>query len=241
MHSKNKEIKEVLQLKENKILVFNNKNNLQMGLKVVKLPEIQDSTKSINNIDIEGRDGGLTEFNKYIKDTKQVECDFRGSNPDKIIRWLRGKGPVIFGNRPDRFYDAEINNSVPLSQVIENKLYNFIVQFDCQPFGYLLDGQEIITLTNGTTLLHSKADYKSLPLITIYGTGSCTFNINGRTFTITEIGTSITIDSDIEGCYNGKDNMINGKYPYLDIGENVISWTGTGVTKVDVMPRWRCI
>lgn len=228
-------------MKENKILVFNNKNNLSMGLKVVSLPSIQDSTKSTNNLDIEGRDGTLTEFNKYTSDIKQVECDFRGSDTDKVIKWLRGKGKVIFGNRSDRFYDAEILNPVPLNQVIENKLYNFIVQFDCQPFGYLLDGQEIRTITSGTILNHNKADYISKPLITIYGAGSCTFTINSRSFTITEIGTSITIDSSIESCYNGKDNMINGKYPYLDIGENTISWTGTGVTKVEIKPNWRCI
>lgn len=228
-------------MKENKILVFNNKNNIDMNLKIVSLPPIQDSTKSTNDVDIDGADGTLTEFNKYTSDIKPVECDYQGNDPDKIVRWLRGKGPVIFGNRPDRFYNAEIVNPIPINQIIENQLYNFLVQFKCQPFGYLLDGQDFRTITNGTILNHNKADYISLPIITIYGTGSCIVTINNRNFTITEIGTSITIDSSIQKLLCWKENKINGPYPYLDIGENLITWTGTGVTKVEIKPNWRCI
>ncbi|WP_315069611.1 phage tail protein [uncultured Clostridium sp.] len=228
-------------MKEYNILTYNWKNNLTMNLKIVKLPYIQDSTKSTNDIDIDGKDGTLTEFVKYTSDVKEVECDFRGSNVNEVVKWLRGKGPVIFGNRPDRYYDAEIVNVVPLDQIIEDQLYNFPIQFKCQPYGYLLDGKDKRIIISGTKLFHNKADTISLPVITIYGTGSCTFNINGRAFTITEIGTNITIDSTIRSCYDGKDDKINGKYPYLDIGENLITWSGSGVTKVEIKPNWRCI
>lgn len=230
-------------MKEDRVLIFNGINNKDMDLKVVSLPPIQDSTKSTNDADIDGMDGTLTEFNKYTSDTKSVECDYKDEScdPDKIVSWLRGSGKVVFGNRPDRYYNAEINNVVPLSQIIENQMYNFIVQFKCQPFGYLHEGQKKITLTSGTTLLNNKVDYYSLPVITIYGTGSCTFTINGRTLTITEIGGSITIDSTIESCYNGKDNMISGDYPYLDVSKNIISWSGSNVTKVEIITNWRCI
>jgi phage-related protein len=213
-----------------------------MNLKVVKLPPIQDSTKSTNDVDIDGRDGNLTEFNKYTSDIKQVECDLRGSQIDKVVKWLRGSGPVIFGNRPDRYYNAEIVNVVPLEQIIENQLYNFPIQFKCQPFGYLLNGKDKRSITNGIQLFHNKADIISLPIITIYGSGSCTFNINGRVFTISEIGTSITIDSTIKMCYDGKEDKINGPYPYLEPDvNNTITWSGTGVTKVEITPNWRCI
>lgn len=228
-------------MKEDRVLIFNNRNNLSMGLKVVSLPPLQDSTKLTNDVDIDGMDGNLTEFVKYTSDIKQVECDLRGADTNKVIRWLRGKGKVIFGNRTDRFYNAEIVSTVSLNQVVENGLYNFLIQFKCQPFGYLLDGQEPITILNNTTLYNDKADYKSLPIITVYGTGSCVFTINSRSFTITEIGGSITIDSSIGSCYDGKDNKISGKYPYLDVEENVISWTGAGVTGVEITPNWRTI
>ncbi|NRT90021.1 phage tail protein [Clostridium beijerinckii] len=225
-----------------KTLIWNGRVAENEGLKIISLPPIQLSTPVVNDVDIEDRDGTLTEFKKYTADTKQVEADYIGNNPLNVASWLQGSGEVIFGNIPDRYYKARINNVVPISQVIENQMYNLLIQFYCQPFGYLLEGKEPITLTSGTTLNNSKASYISLPKIIIYGTGSCAFTINNRTFNITNIvGGNITIDSDLRGVLENKGQYMTGKFPFLDIGENNVSWTGTGVTKVDIIPNWRCL
>lgn len=225
-----------------KELIWNGRMSEKEGLRIISLPPIQLSTPVINVVDIEERDGTLTDFKKYTADTKQVEADYIGNNPLKIANWLQGSGEVIFGNIPDRYYKARINNVVPISQIIENQMYNLLIQFYCQPFGYLLEGKETITLTNGTTLNNNKVTYISLPKITIYGTGVCAFTINNRTFNITNItGGSITIDSDRQIVLDDKGKYMTGKLPYLDIGENIITWTGTGVTKVEIIPNWRCL
>jgi len=225
-----------------KTLIWNGIKAEDMGVKIVSLPPIQLSTERVTETEITGRDGFLTEKDGYSGDTKPVEADYKGDNPLKLINWLQGSGEVVFGNVDDRYYKARINNIVPLSQVIEKQLYNFPIEFRCQPFGYLLDGKDVLTLTTGTTLNHNKATHISKPLITIYGTGSCAFTINSRTFNITSItGGSITIDSDIEEVYEGKGNYMTGKFPYLDIGENVISFVGAGVYKIEIIPQWRCL
>ena len=225
-----------------KTLVWNNKKAEDMGLKIISLPPIQLSNQRVNETPLNGRDGFLTELDGYDGDTKQVIADLKGIvDPLKVLNWLQGSGEVIFGNMDDRYYKARINNIVPLSQVIEKQLYNCPIEFRCQPFGYLLDGKEEITLTTGTTLNHNKATYKSLPTITIYGTGSCTFTINSRTFNISEIGTSIRIISDIEQVANDKGDKMTGLFPYLDVGENIVSFTGSGITKVEIIPNWRCL
>lgn len=225
-----------------KTLVWKGRKAEDEGLKIISLPPIQLSQERINERTVPDRDGFLTEFEGYDGDTKSVEVDYKGNNPLRIANWLKGEGEVIFGNLPDRFYKARINNKIPIETIIENEMYNFPIEFRCQPFGYLLDGKEPITLTGATTLNHNKATYKSLPIITIYGTGACTFNINSRTFNITSItGGSITIDSFLELVYNDKGDKMTGLFPYLDIGENQISWTGTGVTKVLIQPNWRCL
>lgn len=225
-----------------KTLIWNGISAESMGVKIISLPPIQNSTERVEEKEISGRDGSLTEIDGYAPDTKPVECDFRGSNPQKIVQWLKGQGEVTFGDRPDRYYKARINNVVPLDQVIENQLYNFPIQFKCQPFGYFLEGKETLTITNGTILNHNEATYTSLPTITIYGTGTCTFTINGRTFNITSItGGSITIDSFLKIVLENKGDKMEGSFPYLDIGENQISWTGSGVTKVELIPNWRAI
>lgn len=223
-----------------KTLVWNGIKAENMGVKIISLPPIQLSTERITEEEVAGRDGSLTDFDGYSPDTKPVLCDFRGANTQRLLSLLKGKGEVIFGNMPDRYYKARINNTVPLDQVIQNELYNFPIQFRCQPFGYLIDGKDVITLTTGTTLNHSKATHISLPLLTVYGTGACSVTINGRTFNITEIGGSITIDSDIQQVLSGKGIYMTGKFPYLDIGENQITWSGN-INHVDFRPNWRCL
>jgi phage-related protein len=221
---------------------FNNKVSDNEDIRVISLPPITQSTERVNEYTIDGKDGHLTELNGYEGETKPVIADYFGKTPSKLYNWLKGDGEVIFGDQADRYYKARISNKIPFEEYIKNQIYTFPIEFRCQPFGYLLEGKEVKTLTSGTTLNNNKATHISKPIITIYGTGACSVTINGRTFNITSItGGSITIDSDIEEVYNGKGRQMTGKFPYLDVGENVISFTGSGVSKIEVTANWRAI
>lgn len=226
-----------------KTWIWNNKRAEDMDIKTISLPDIKLSDERKTETTIPGRDGFLTELDGYDGDTKEVKADFIGTREKalRVAQWLKGEGEVVFGNIPDRYYKARINNMIPISQIIENQMYTFPIEFRCQPFGYLLDGKKTLTITNGTVLNHSKATTESLPVITLYGTGLCAFTINSRTFNITEIGTSITIDSLMKLVYNDKGDKMEGKFPYLDIGENTITWTGTNVTAVEIQTNWRAL
>ncbi|EDT75158.1 hypothetical protein [Clostridium butyricum] len=223
-------------------LIWNGKVAEQMGLKVISLPPIQLSTERIDEKEVEGREGTLTFVNGYTSDEKTVECDYRGNNPLKIADWLQGSGKVIFGNMEDRYYKARINNVVPISQVLENYLYNFQVKFKCQPFGYLLEGEYPIEITkSGTVLCNVKSTYKSLPLITVYGTGAGVLIVNGIHYTITNINGQISLDCDIQEVLDDKGQYFESDdFPELIIGENTISWSG-GITKAVITPRWRTL
>ena len=225
-----------------KTWIWNNKKAEDMDIKTISLPDIKLSDERKTETTIPGRDGFLTELDGYDGDTKEVKADFIGTREKalRVAQWLKGEGEVVFGNIPDRYYKARINNMIPISQIIENQMYTFPIEFRCQPYGYLLDGKEEITITSGTILNHNKADTESLPIITINGTGPCTFTINNRTFNISEIGGSITINSLMKLVYNDKGDKMTGKFPYLDIGENLITFTGTAITSVNIVPNWRC-
>jgi phage-related protein len=233
-----------------KTLIWNDNTAESKGLKIVSLPPIKLSDEKIDEKEIDGRDGSLTEKKGYQAETKQVVCDFNGNNSQalSLLDWFQGEGEVIFGNIPDRYYKARINNAIPLEQIIVNKMHTFTAQFRCQPFGYLLDGKETLTLTGSTTLFHDKATYYSLPTITIYGSGACTFTINNRTFNIKPaFNGSITIDSFLQEVTSNNGELMSGDFPYLDYqdkkkglsGENNISWTGN-ITRVEITPYWRC-
>nr|WP_321026283.1 distal tail protein Dit [Clostridium neonatale] len=224
-----------------KTLIWNGKTAEQMGLKIISLPPIQASTERIDEQDIEGRDGTLTFRNGYTSDEKPVEADYRGNKPMEIANWLQGKGEVIFGNMPDRYYNARINNVVPLDEVIRNQLYNFPIKFKCQPFSYLLSGKNKISITSSGTIINNPGTYKSLPLISVYGSGTGSLTINGIIYTLTNIGDSITIDSEIMEVLNSKGNYLEcDNFIELATGKNTITFSG-GITKVEIVPRWRCI
>lgn len=221
-------------------LIWNGRTAEQMGLKIISLPSIQLSTERVDEKEIEGRDGTLTSINGYTSDEKIVEADYRGDKPFEIANWLKGSGKVIFGNMEDRYYKARINNVVPISQILENYLYNFQVKFKCQPFGYLLEGDYPIELIKSGTVLYNPGTYKSLPLITVYGTGAGILNINNVSYSITNIGNSIVLDCDIQEVLNSKGQYFESdNFPELNTGENAITWSG-GITKVIIIPRWRC-
>jgi len=226
-----------------KTWTWNNKRAEDMDIKTISLPPIKLAEERKTETVIQGRDGVLTELDGYDADTKQIECDYTGDKTKalRIARWLKGEGEVIFSNMPDRYYKARINNMIPISQIIENQKYTFPVEFRCQPFGYLLDGKEERIISSGAILNHNKADIESLPTITLNGTGSCSFTINSRTFNISEIGGSITINSLMKLVYNDKGDKMVGKFPYLDIGENTITFSGSNITSCILIPNWRCL
>lgn len=222
-----------------KTLIWNGKTAEQMKLKIISLPPIQVSTERIDEEDIEGRDGTLTYINGFTSDEKEVEADYIGNKPYEIVNWLQGDGEVIFGNLPDRYYKARINNVVPLQQVIENQLYNLLIKFKCQPFKYHFEGNEGKTFTISGSVVENPGTYKSLPLITVYGNGAGALLINGITYTITNIGGSITIDSETKEVLNNKGDYVEtDNFIELVPGENTIIFSG-GITMVEIVPHWR--
>lgn len=222
-----------------KTLIWNGKTAEQMGLKIISLPPIQASTERIDEQDIEGRDGTVTFFNGYTSDEKEVEADYRGNKPLEIVNWLRGNGEVTFGNMPDKYFKARINNVVPLDEVIRNQLYNFPIKFKCQPFRYHIGGKKKIIITSTGTIINNPGTYKSLPTIIVYGTGTGSLIINGITYTFTNISGSISVNSDIqEVLYDKGDYLQADEFIELPIGKSVVTFSG-GITKVEIIPYWR--
>lgn len=211
-----------------------------MDLITKKLPPISISTPKSEDIEVDGMDGSLTRIGGYEGDLKEVDAHYIGSDPYRICNWLRGNGEVIFGNDEYFYYKARINNKIPLEQLIANKLYYFPVIFKCQPFKYYLSGKKTeIIMLNGT-FLNNFGNYKALPIITVYGSGNITVNINGRAFVIANLNDSITIISEIQQVLDDKGGLMEGDFPYFDEGKNIITWNGN-ITKIEVTPNWRCL
>ncbi|WP_061342909.1 phage tail protein [Clostridium botulinum] len=219
------------------MFIFNNISSEDMGLIVQELPPISTPEETINKSDVPGGVPILQNCGYGLLE-KPCTCHYEGNNPDKLLQWLRGSGKVIFSNLKDRYYKSYIGNKIPLEQILRNKLYKFPVIFICKPFGYLLDGDIPIMVTKPTKLNNVKCNHKSLPTITIKGTGSAIFTINNRSFKITNINGEITINSEKESVLNDRGEYMEGEFPYLDPGENLITWIGN-IKEVTIIPYWR--
>ena len=217
--------------------IWNGISSKDMGLKVKSFPDISISEMEYEDIDIEDRDETLTEFKKYKSKIKTVEADFLGKENEayEISKWLRGSGTIIFGNMPNVYYKSRINNVVPLEQVLANIIYELTIDFKCQPFGYLIDGNRYRTIKSGD-ILNNFGNYKSLPMIKVEGSGTLT--INGINYIIKE---SMTIDCQMEEVLDGKgDKFEADEFPYLHEGRNTIAYT-SGITKLEIKPNWRIL
>lgn len=222
------------------MFIFNNISSDNMDLIVEKLPPISTPDERINKEDIPGGTQILKSTGYDLMD-KPCICHYVGKNFDNLLQWLRGSGKVIFANLPDRYYKAYIGNKIPLEQIARNMLHKFTLTFTCTPFGYLIEGDEPIELTSSGILYNGKATHESYPTITIKGSGAATFTINNRTFSITDInGGSITIVSEPgkQQVLDKKGRYMEGEFPYLDVDDNSISWTGN-ITSVEIIPYWR--
>lgn len=126
------------------------------------------------------------------------------------------------------------------------------------PIEYILTSQEVALLTGVNNIWGDTGDvsmtvitptnfinpstFASKPIIRVYGAG--TFRVGDIYITISShTQPYIDIDCEMQDCYYGATNMnayvafSGGEYPELVPGNNYVL-LGTGITKLEVTPRW---
>ena len=222
---------------------FKGKDSRDFGILISAAPEKVRAERRVEQVTIPGRNGDLTvDEGTYAPYVISVECSTRGNeNLDEILAWLNGAGGLILCTEPDKVFRASIYNKISVADMIY--LYNsFLLQFRVQPFKYSVNAAgDALELTAPTTIRNSGTVY-SEPLITVYGSGDITLNINGNPYPLRNVDGNITIDSEMMEVFKGSTNQ-NSKYggaefPRFEVGKNEISWTGS-VSKIKIQPRWR--
>lgn len=227
---------------------FNSKNSYKdFGLNIKSRPNIPIAERNINVINIEGSNGDLIEdlgtyksipidvpFNKL---TTNFHNNFR-----QIKAWLQNisDNKLVFTDDADNFYQVEY---VKLPADIERKykvLGSFTATFVCKPFSYNFSGLNSITVANNTIIINEGTE-KADPIINVTGSGTIQLYINNRELIINNLSSNIILNSILKEAYdsdyNNLNGSINGNYPYLDVGKNLITWTGN-ITKLMIIPNW---
>ena len=145
---------------------------------VSEYPAISRPKERVSQIAIPGRSGVLmlpeSDLPVYEPVLRTAQCRVRpDADIDAICAWLQGSGSVVFGNEPDRSYDARIINQIDFSKILRGRGFrSFAVPFQCQPYKRLYPPAEEMTLTASGMTMHNPGTVPAWPKFTLYGSGT---------------------------------------------------------------------
>lgn len=215
------------------------------GVIVSELPPITKPKMRVRVDTIDGKDGAETVNLGFEAYTKTVKIGLtKNYDIDNIIAWLHGEGNIQFSNEPDKYYRVKIHDQIDFERLLRFRTAE--IKFFTQPFKYSaterVKSVDVTGLT--TTEIRNAGNYFSKPIITFTGSGTINVSVNGSQKCVLYLGTneSITLDADKQEAYSGeilKNRQMDGVFPTLEVGKNVVTWTGT-LTKIEILhySRW---
>lgn len=122
----------------------------------------------------------------------------------------------------------------------DGRRVDYQIKFALAPFKYGSDN-EAIEVTNGGVIVNNGSRYCK-PTLTVKGNGTVVIDCNGDKMTLTELdGNEIIVDSSRLITYKGNkliNGQVDGLYPMLASGNNIISWTGNATITMLKNERW---
>ena len=231
-------------------IIYNGKHSyedFELLIDHIILPSINEV---IEEIEIEGRNGTLTERKGYYNNRNiTIQCSLKrkiledfedfSSRLEEVMNWLRvfNKDLILYLN-PNRTYKVK-NISLGEIETDNAIFYNFEAVFTCEPFSYILN-EEMVEITTNNFNYYYKGTVPGEMKLKIYGTGNIQLTINDEVVQINNVTDNVTLDSKLLLCLNSdgtnKSKDMIGNFPLLEKGINTISWTGN-ITKIELLPR----
>lgn len=204
----------------------------------------------LNDIQVPGRSGTLTPLNSNTFNNFQLtyQCYMTKEMKSKLDE-LRAYLNAFSGYQrledtinPTYYRMARYNGSFEVGDK-DKQGATFSIKFDCMPQKFLKSGEATITLTASGTI-KNPTSYDAKPILKIYGTGEV--KIGTSTIKVKKAGTQyIEFDCDTLNAFEGADNRNNNielvKEPILIANIATGITLGSGITKVEIKPRWYTI
>lgn len=163
----------------------------------------------------------------------------------KIRKWLSTIEGTLKFSFDDRIWNV---NNVTTREIKRNKTYLqidiiFYVDRYCEIENSNI---ELVNKFEDIEILN-KGSFISKPILTILGHGDVEIFINSQFLSIKNVNSSVTLDCEIEECWEGtKDNIISlknmdtyGTFLCFEEGSNILSIFSSGkIDKVIIDPRW---
>lgn len=233
---------------------FKDVDSREMGVYLVEPLEIPAAERQMRFEEVPGRAGALAiDQGGYLDVDATLEAYMRdGAQMSAVRAWMQGAGELILSTDATRYYKARVVGEVETPRSGRGlSSRGLTVPLRVSPFRYHVpasgESGDDVPLDGNPDTVTNPGTYKSAPRLTIEGTGTAVLTIGTQIVEIDDLGGGIIIDSELGECFNLDETQLKNSvvtlmdddFPTLAPGANIISWTGTGVTKVTVTPRWR--
>lgn len=213
--------------------------------------------RDIKTVAIPGRNGDLTIDNGRYKNIDVEYPAFIAKDYAENVLALRNHLLSYTGYQrledtyhPDEYRMARYKGDFEGGATPGMSAGEFQIKFDCMPQRYLKSGEDWISVESGDTI-YNPTMQRALPLIKIAGSPS------GQATVVLQIGAvqitvsvplfaTMYIDCAMQEAYryntstsmNSNLTLDDGVFPYLDPGDNAISFTSTKTVTMQIQPRW---
>lgn len=231
----------------NHFLTFDGKSTKDFGVYLIGNAVYNAPGREYEKVSVPGRNGDLLIDNGRYSNLELEYNIIIYENFTKNIRGLRnylasknGYFRLEDTYNPSEYRIAKYSNGLELENVRPGDIGTALIYFDCKPQRFLKSGEKAYTFTsNGTIKNPTLMDAK--PLVRVYGEGEV--SIGAQTITITTADSYTDIDCELQDAFMGSVNcnpniqLTSGDFFVLLPGDNGIT-LGTGITKVEIIPRW---
>lgn len=205
------------------------------------------AARDFDAIEIPGRDGVLTIDNGRFSQIRHQYESFIVPPFNTNVQGLRnallsrrGLKRLTDDYHPDEFYLAFFENGLevsPSDTLVEGRLN---ITFTRDPRRFLTSGETVTTLTANGSITNPTL-FDARPLLRVYGTGQ--LGVGSDYITISAADVYTDIDCEIREAFKGTVSknqnitLTGDDFPVLRPGSNGFT-LGTGITKVEITPRW---
>ncbi len=203
--------------------------------------------RDFTTVEIPGRDGVLTLDNGRFDVIRHSYAAFIVPDFNTNVQGLRnalmskrGFKRLTDGYHADEFYLAYYEDGLIVNPSDNLKEGRLTITFTRDPRRYLLTGEDTVSFTASGAIVNPTL-FPSRPLLRVYGSG--VVGIGDAYITITDADEYTDIDCDMREAYKGTVSknynitLTGDDFPTLEPGANGIELQ-TGITRVDVTPRW---
>lgn len=228
----------------------------KVGIKVYKSNILSAPSRNLEFVEVQGRNGALTIDNGFNDFTLNLECALVNEHEEvesmaQLARrakkyLLDGTNCKLQTNEDMDFYLlGTYSSDIDIEEAIEN-FGLFQAQFRCKPYR-LSNKSRTVEITTQNTIVKN-TEYKTKPVIDVYGTGDITISINAQEVILKDLEGYIQLDCDLMNAttVNSLNKTVNANhkmysdFPILEEGDNGVSWIlGTEATFTKIIIKYR--